>query len=426
MGCLSVRPVGANGERQVSQGEQLVQVYLVGGAVRDRLLGRSVNERDWVVVGSTEDEMLAQGFRRVGRDFPVFLHPQTGEEYALARTERKRGRGHRGFDVQASPDVTLEADLSRRDLSVNAIAQADDGTLIDPYGGIEDLRARRLRHLSPAFAEDPLRVLRVARFWARYAELGFRVAEQTWELMTQMSRSGELDSLTPERVWGEFQRALDEPQPERFVELLRRCEALPVLFPEFARLYAVAMPDGSSPSVGLHCEEALAAAARSGAQSEQRFAAWVADLTAAPPACIANDTSKGRGAADAELQRWCRRVRAPNRFRETAAAMVRGLACAASAGLGPTSVLEVLEALDALRRPERLDDFLVVRAAHQSARGEGAGCDAPFWRTALEHARAVSARHHVQAGLSGEQIADRLRQDRLTALKALIEARRKA
>ena len=231
-----------------------MQIFKVGGAVRDRLLGRPVSEVDWVVVGATAEEMAAQGFRPVGADFPVFLHPETGEEYALARTERKSGRGYGGFTFHASPDVTLEQDLIRRDLTVNAMAEDEHGRLIDPYGGRKDLEARVLRHVSPAFAEDPLRVLRVARFAARYAPLGFRVAGETLELMRQIADSGELDALTPERSWKEISRALMEPRPDIFIQVLRDSGALAAWMPELDRLFGVPQPEQHHPEVdtGLH------------------------------------------------------------------------------------------------------------------------------------------------------------------------------
>jgi len=216
-----------------------MHIYKVGGAVRDRLLGRPVTEIDWVVVGATAEAMLEQGYRPVGADFPVFLHPQSGEEYALARTERKSGRGYGGFTFHASPEVTLEEDLIRRDLTINAIAEDQQGNLIDPYGGQRDLQARQLRHVSPAFAEDPLRVLRVARFAARYAPLGFSVAPETLELMHQLAESGELDALTPERSWKEISRALMEPRPDVFIQVLRDCGALTAMLPEVDALFGV-------------------------------------------------------------------------------------------------------------------------------------------------------------------------------------------
>lgn len=219
-----------------------MQIYKVGGAVRDRLLGRPVSERDWVVVGASAEQMLERGYRPVGADFPVFLHPQTGEEYALARTERKSGRGYGGFTFHASPEVTLEQDLIRRDLTVNAMAEDDAGNLIDPYGGQQDLQARVLRHVSPAFAEDPLRVLRVARFAARYAPLGFCVASETLALMHQLAESGELSALTPERSWKEISRALMEARPDVFIQVLRDCGALAALLPEVDELFGVPQP----------------------------------------------------------------------------------------------------------------------------------------------------------------------------------------
>jgi len=240
-----------------------MQVYKVGGAVRDRLLGLPVTDIDRVVVGATTEEMLAQGFRPVGADFPVFLHPRTGEEYALARTERKSGRGYGGFTFYASPEVTLEEDLVRRDLTINAMAEDDQQNLTDPYHGQRDLEARILRHVSPAFAEDPLRVLRVARFAARYAGLGFTVAPETLELMRQLSESGELQALTAERSWKEISRALLEDQPQVFIEVLRDCGALKVLMPEVDALFGVPQPEAHHPEIdtGLHTLSVLQQAA---------------------------------------------------------------------------------------------------------------------------------------------------------------------
>ncbi|KIQ58811.1 multifunctional CCA addition/repair protein, partial [Pseudomonas fluorescens] len=241
-----------------------MQIYKVGGAVRDRLLGIPITDVDRVVVGATADEMLARGFRPVGADFPVFLDPKTGEEYALARTERKSGRGYGGFVFHASPEVTLEEDLIRRDLTINAMAEDDHGNLTDPYHGQQDLEARILRHVSPAFAEDPLRVLRVARFAARYAPLGFKVAEQTLGLMRQLSESGELEALTPERSWKEISRALMEDQPQVFIQVLRDCTALKVLMPEVDALFGVPQPEAHHPEIdtGIHTLGVLEQAAR--------------------------------------------------------------------------------------------------------------------------------------------------------------------
>ena len=261
----------------------MMQIYKVGGAVRDRLLGRAVSEIDWVVVGASAEQMLEQGYRPVGADFPVFLHPQSGEEYALARTERKSGRGYGGFTFFASPEVTLEEDLIRRDLTVNAMAEDDHGTLIDPYGGQRDLEARLLRHVSPAFAEDPLRVLRVARFAARYAPLGFSVAPETMTLMRELSESGELSALMPERSWKEISRALMEPRPDVFIQVLRDCGALRELLPEVDALFGVPQPAAHHPEIdtGEHVLSVL----RQCAEHQQPLTVrW---------ACLLHDVGKG-------------------------------------------------------------------------------------------------------------------------------------
>ncbi|HUH37169.1 MAG TPA: multifunctional CCA addition/repair protein, partial [Spongiibacteraceae bacterium] len=257
-----------------------MQYFLVGGAVRDQLLGLTVRERDWVVVGETADSMLAAGYRQVGRDFPVFIHPDSGEEYALARTERKRGQGHTGFVCHASPDVSLEQDLLRRDLTINAIAQAPDGTLIDPYGGRADLKDRVLRHISPAFGEDPLRVLRVARFAARFAHLGFAVADETLALMRQMSQSGELATLPAERLWQEFAKALASDAPWVFIEVLRACDALAAILPELDILFSVPQPLKYHPEgdAGTHSLMVLRQATALSSSTAVRFAALVHDL----------------------------------------------------------------------------------------------------------------------------------------------------
>ena len=247
--------------------------YLVGGAVRDWLLGRPVKERDWVVVGETPDSMKARGFQSVGRDFPVFLHPETKEEYALARTERKTAPGYRGFIVHAEPEVTLEEDLRRRDLTINAMALDTEGRLIDPYGGARDLEKRLLRHVSPAFGEDPVRILRLARFAARFAPLGFRVAAETLDLMRAMVAAGEVDALVPERVFAELAKALAEPEPGAFFEVLRACGALARLFPEIDRLFGVPQPPEHHPEIdtGVHTLLVLAQAAKLSADPVVRF-----------------------------------------------------------------------------------------------------------------------------------------------------------
>ena len=257
-----------------------MEVYLVGGAVRDRLLGRPVHERDWVVVGARPEELERDGFVPVGREFPVFLHPKTHEEYALARIERKVGLGYRGFTMQFAPDVTLEDDLRRRDLTINAMAETPSGEVIDPYGGRRDLEARLLRHVSEAFVEDPVRILRVARFAARYADLGFRIADDTLVLMERMVASGEVDALVPERVWKETERALGEPRPDVFFETLRSCGALKKIFPEIDALYGIPQPPRWHPEIdtGVHVMLVVRYAAKIGAPTVVRFAALMHDL----------------------------------------------------------------------------------------------------------------------------------------------------
>src|SRR5690242_18629597 len=257
-----------------------MQVYLVGGAVRDRLLGRPVHERDWVVVGAEPADLEREGYVPVGREFPVFLHPQTHEEYALARLERKVAPGYRGFTTQFSPEVTLEEDLKRRDLTINAMAESTSGEIIDPYGGRRDLEARVLRHVSEAFIEDPVRILRVARFAARYADIGFRVAEETLELMARMTALGEVDALVSERVWQETERALGESRPDVYFETLRRCGALRVIFPEIDALFGVPQPAKWHPEIdtGVHVMLAVRYSASVGASTAVRYAALTHDL----------------------------------------------------------------------------------------------------------------------------------------------------
>nr|MCU0761331.1 multifunctional CCA addition/repair protein [Steroidobacteraceae bacterium] len=334
-----------------------MEVYLVGGAVRDALLGRPVAERDWVVVGATPAQLEARGFLPVGRDFPVFLHPETREEHALARLERKTGPGYRGFVTDFSPQVSLEDDLRRRDLTINAIAQAADGTLVDPHGGRRDLEARVLRHVSPAFAEDPVRILRVARFAARFAPLGFVVAPETLDLMRGMVASGEADALVPERVWKEMEKALGEPRPEVFVEVLRACGALRVVLPEVDALFGVPQPEKHHPEVdtGVHVLMALRCAAERGAGVPVRFAVLVHDLgkgRTPPRHWPAHHGHEGAGLEP--LEALCARLRVPNEPRELARLVMRFHTHVHRAPeLRPSTVLELLEAADAFRRPER-------------------------------------------------------------------------
>jgi tRNA nucleotidyltransferase (CCA-adding enzyme) len=332
-----------------------MKAYVVGGAVRDELLGLPVADRDWVVVGATPEQMTAAGYRPVGRDFPVFLHPETKEEYALARTERKSGRGYRGFTVYAAPEVTLEQDLARRDLTLNAMARAEDGTLIDPFGGKRDLEAGVLRHVSEAFDEDPVRILRVARFAARF---GFHVADETEALMRRMVEAGEVEDLVPERVWQELAKGLAEPHPRRLFEVLAECGALPRLLPEIhanGTLYA-----------------ALGRAAQQGAPLAQRFAllAWLLE--------------------EAAVRAMCARLRAPNEASELALAACRCRELIRGAGRArPAALLETLKRADAMRRSERFADVLAV--AQLAEPGEAITRSLVRLQAALAAAKSVDA-----------------------------------
>ena len=400
-----------------------MKIYLVGGAVRDKLLGRPVHERDWVVVGATPDMLQLLGYTQVGRDFPVFLHPDTKDEYALARTERKSGRGYAGFVCEFTPEVTLESDLLRRDLTVNAMAMDDDGQLIDPYGGQADLRARILRHVSPAFREDPLRVLRVARFAARYAPLGFTIAPETLELMRAITHDGELTALTPERVWKETERALGEDRPQVYFQVLRECEALAVLFPEIDRLFGVPQPAQHHPEIdsGVHTLMVLEQAARLSRDSKVRFAALVHDLGKATtpeaewPRHIGHEQ---RGIAP--LHALGERYRIPRQFLELGELTSRyHLDCHRVMELRPGTLLEKLTELDALRRPERFQDFLTACAADARGRLGREERDYPqaeYFSAARQVAQAVEVKPLLEKGLQGAALAEALKRERIKAL----------
>ncbi len=392
--------------------------------MRDRLLGLPVQDRDYVVVGATPQDMVAAGFKPVGADFPVFLHPETKEEYALARTERKHGRGYKGFVVYSAPDVTLEDDLRRRDLTINAMAMDEAGRLIDPFGGQRDLEAGVLRHVSPAFVEDPLRVLRVARFAARFPR--FRVAKETLSLMRAMSASGELETLTPERVWVETDKALGETAPARYLEVLRECGALARLFPEIDALFGVPQPSEHHPEVdtGVHILLVLGQAARLSADRRVRFAALMHDLGKGATPRAQWPRHLGHEQRGAELvEAFCRRWRVPNDYRELAVLTARyhGL-CHRALELRPGTLLDLLESLDVFRRPERLEDFLL--ACEADFRGRPGYETRPYpqagyLRRAARAARAVDAASLAAAGGGGAAIAERIRQARLAALREL-------
>jgi tRNA nucleotidyltransferase (CCA-adding enzyme) len=385
-----------------------------------------VHERDWVVVGALPDELLRAGYRRVGRDFPVFLHPTTNEEYALARTERKTGPGYRGFETRHSPDVTLEEDLLRRDLTINAMARDSGGALIDPYGGARDLEARLLRHVSDAFGEDPVRILRVARFAARFAPLGFRVAPETMALMRGMVAAGEAAALVPERVWQETAKALAERAPQAFIAVLRDSAALEVVYPELSRLYGVPQPALWHPEIdtGVHVGLVLEAAARLSPLARVRFAALVHDLgkgTTPPSEWPKHVGHEERGAR--LITALAERLRIPNDYRELAVLVARhhGL-CHRALELKASTVLELLEHCDAFRRPERFDEFLMACEADMLGRAgfaERAYPQGEYLRAALAATQASQLDATERAGLDGAAIGARLRAVRLAALESL-------
>ena len=420
-----------------------MQTYLVGGAIRDALLGRAGSDRDWVVVGATPEQMAAHGFLPVGRDFPVFLHPETREEYALARTERKSAPGYRGFVVHAAPDVTLEQDLARRDLTINAIAlpaervaaadrlELDPADLVDPFHGQQDLQHKRLRHVTEAFREDPVRILRVARFAARFAD--FRVAPETMALMREMVAAGEADALVPERVWQELSRGLMENSPSRMFELLRACGALPVLLPEVDRLWGVPQPEAHHPEVdtGVHLMMVLDMAARLSAPLGVRFACLVHDLGKGTTPADALPRHIGHEQRSAKLLRAvCERWRVPVEVRELADVVAREHGnIHRSADLHAAATVRLLERCDAFRKPERFGEVLL--ACECDARGRLGLQDAPYPQrhrllAALAAARAVAtepiAREAQAAGAAGPKIGEAIARARVAAVAEALPA----
>jgi len=407
-----------------------LEAYLVGGAVRDRLLGLPEGDRDWVVVGETPESMQARGFKPVGRDFPVFLHPRTREEYALARTERKVGQGHQGFQFHASPTVTLEEDLVRRDLTINAMAQHPDGHLVDPYNGQADLKARRLRHVSEAFREDPLRVLRVARFAARYHRLGFSVAPETRRLMQEMSSPEELGALSVERVWSETEQALGEPSPQVYVQILRDVGALGVLFPELDRLFGVPQPEAHHPEVdcGVHVLMVLAQAAELSEDPRVRFAALVHDLGKGitPPAQW--PAHHGHEAAgEALVREMADRLRLPRDYARLGRMTARWHAHVHRAlQLRPATVMKLLEGCDAFRRPADFERFLLACEADvrgREGRQAQAYPQADLIRDCLAAASAITGRDVDGERYQGPRFGEALRRLRITAIEQVLKAR---
>ena len=399
--------------------------YLVGGAVRDRLLGLEVRERDWVVVGATAGELKRRGYKEVGRSFPVFLHPETREEYALARRETKTAPGYRGFEVDFGPEVTLEEDLTRRDLTINAMAEDADGNLIDPHGGRRDLGEKTLRHVSPAFREDPVRILRVARFAARFSSLGFGVAPETMALMRAMVADGEAAALVAERVWQETARALAEDAPQRFFELLRECGALKVIFPEIDRLWGVPQPERWHPEIdtGVHVMMVLEQAARFSSRTEVRFAALTHDLGKGVTPKKYWPRHSGHEAASVRLVgEMCERLGAPKRFRALAEQVARyhGV-CHRAAELRPETKLKVLESLGAFRPGSLLEDFLTAcEADYRGRKGmtEDAYPAADIFREAFRAANGVSGAELAASGYEGASLGEELRRRRIAAIAA--------
>jgi len=400
-----------------------MQTYIVGGAVRDELLGFAIKDKDYVVVGSTPEAMLAAGFKPVGKDFPVFLHPTTRDEYALARTERKTAKGYKGFAIHASPEVTLEEDLARRDLTINAIAKADDGRLVDPFSGLADIQSKTLRHVSAAFAEDPVRILRVARFSARLTD--FNVAPETMVLMRQMVDAGEVDALVAERVWQELAKGLMEAKPSRMFEVLRACGALRKILPELDKLWGVPQPEQHHPEIdtGVHVMMVVDYAASQNFSLPVRFAALMHDLGkgTTPVEMLPKHIGHEQRSANL-LKEVCKRLRVPNDCRELGVmtAKFHGKLHQAPQ-MRPATLLEFLIELDAIRQPQRFKDFLKACEADSRGRTGYADCATP---AAVLMLKAQSAAAAVDAGAVAancegpEQIKIKVFQARLEAVKA--------
>ncbi len=406
-----------------------MQVYLVGGAVRDEQLGLPVTERDWCVVGASPDELLDAGYKQVGKDFPVFLHPETGEEHALARTERKTGAGYHGFAFDTSADVTLEEDLSRRDLTINALAQDQDGKLIDPFGGMDDVKKRLLRHVSDAFVEDPVRILRAARFAARFSELGFRIAPETRNLMREMVANGEADALVPDRVWKETELALLGPNPHLFFEALRACGALRVVFPEIDALFGVPQPAQWHPEIdtGVHTMMVVAVAEALSSDLEVRFAALVHDVgkgTTSPDDLPSHPGHEQRGKN--MILAMADRLPVPKASRDLAALVAEyHTHCHRALELKDTTLLKVLEKTDAFRRPQRFEQFLVACEADARGRMAFRNRDYPqadHLRAAFAAAASVDAGSIASSNYAA-QIPEAIRRARLDAIKAALPER---
>jgi len=403
-----------------------MQTYLVGGAVRDQLLNYPFIEKDWVVVGATVNEMLKLGYQQVGKDFPVFLHPDTKEEHALARTERKTAPGYSGFNIHASPEITLEEDLQRRDLTINAIAQDSDGNIIDPYNGQADLDNKVLRHVSDAFCEDPVRVLRVARFAARYAHLGFTVAEETMQLMKTMVLKKEVDALVAERVWQEMQKALGEKNPEEFIKVLKECGALKRILPEIDILFGIPQPEKYHPEIdtGIHTLMALQQACILSNDKTVRFAALCHDLGKGATAKETWPSHHGHEQLGVDIiKATCKRLKVPNDFKDLAVITSNyHLHVHKVFELNPKTIIKVLERADAFRKPERFNLFLLACQADFQGRKSFEDREYPqteFMQEALSSAKNVDIQAFKEMGLKGQDMAEAIRKARIATISKL-------
>lgn len=401
-----------------------MQIFLVGGAVRDKLLGLEVKDRDWVVVGSTPEEMQADGYKAVGKDFPVFLHPDTKEEYALARTERKSGQGYKGFTFHTSKEVTLEEDLIRRDLTINAIAEDEHGNIIDPYNGKADIENKMLRHVSQAFIEDPLRVLRVARFAARF---GFKVAPETMRLMKEISISGELKTLSMERVWQETERALGEKYPGRFLLVLRACGALQQLFPEIEALFGIPQPKEHHPEIdtGIHTLMTLNQCARLTNDKRIRFAAMVHDLGKATSPKDKLPTHHGHEERGVKIiQKLCDRIKVPNQYRDLAIQVSRHhLDCHRVEEMKASTIVKKLEQMDAFRQTERFEHFLIACEADARGRTGFEDRDYPqreYFMHLFNAANNIDTKAIAANYSEGKHIAEAIHSERVKQVKLAI------
>ncbi len=404
-----------------------MKIYLVGGAVRDKLLGLPVKERDWVIVGATPEQLQKQGYQQVGRDFPVFLHPKTKEEYALARTERKSAPGYYGFDCDFNQNVSLEEDLLRRDLTINAMAEDENGQLIDPYNGYKDLQSKILRHVSPAFSEDPVRVLRIARFAARYHHLGFLLANETRSLMYKMAKQGELGHLVSERVWQEWQRSLEEKNPEIFIQILRSCGGLKIILPEIDVLFGVPNPPNHHPEVdsGVHSLMVLEAACALTQDPIVRFAALVHDLGKGATPMVKWPKHHGHEELGVELiESLCKRLRIPVDYRKFAVMVSRfHLKIHRLFELKASTIVKILDQTDAFRRPALFEKLLLACEADSQGRGKKIDYrQAPGWLYVLRECAKVQAQTLIEQGYQGEAIKEALHQRRVACVELILNS----